>query len=148
MQELAPLPNPLSPNLPSPNHLPFTPPPSSPSVLNTPRKKSYSDMFMTKMAVSHKQPLGAIQPSPSSAGHWVNGGSLFSPNDRGPPLFTPCHPSIRDEQSQTIPLNASMSVTWPRTGGGGSTTRTRMTNQISVDTNKLTGGKLRLILAV
>lgn len=133
VKELAPLSNP-----PSPKHLPFHPPPESPSALSNPRKKTYSDMYLAKKASSQK-PLAAIQPTPSAGGHWGNNvSSLSGANDRGAPLFTPRHSSVSDDHSTSTP-NSSMSVTWPHSGGGGALSK--VTNQITADTSKITGGK-------
>ncbi len=132
VKELAPLPNPQYAK-----HLPFSPPPSK---LHVPiqRKKNYSDMYMVKVSSAQK-PLAAVQTHPSAGGHWGNESSLSSANDRGPPLFTPRHASVGDEQHTSIMQpNASMSVTWPRSGGG--VALTRGTNQITADTSKITGG--------
>ena len=138
VKELAPLPNPLSPK-----HL-FTPPPVSPSSLTTPRQMTYSDMFKAKKASSQKplpltQSLATVQPPTTTGGPWTNGGVLSSTNERAQPLFTSRHASVGEDQSRTVPPNASMSVTWPRSGGGVS--QMKLTNQISADTSKLTGGK-------
>ncbi len=133
VKELAPLPNP-----PSPKHLSFNRPPGSPSALPNPRKKTYSDMYLAKKASSQK-PLAAIQPTPSVGGHWGNTGSLSSGNDRGAPLFTPRHSSVSDDHSTASIMqpNSSMSVTWPHSG---SMALSKVTNQITADTSKLTGG--------
>ncbi len=131
VKELAPLSNP-----PSPKHLPFNPLSESPSVLPNPRKKTYSDMYLAKKA--SQKPLAAIQATPSAGGNW---GLLSSANDRVAPLFTPRHASVSDDQSTTATIqpNSSMSVTWPRSGGG--VALSKVTNQITADTSKITGGK-------
>ncbi len=141
VKELAPLPNPQSSK-----HLPFSPPPVSPSKLPIQRKKNYSDMYMVKVSSTQK-PLAAVQPPPNTGGHWGNGGSsLSSANDRGPPLFTSRHASVGDEHTSIMQPNASMSVTWPRPGGG--VALMRGTNQITADTSKITGGKATLSIII
>ena len=49
--------------------------------------------------------------------------------------------SVSDDQSTTATIqpNSSMSVTWPRSGGG--VALSKVTNQITADTSKITGGK-------
>ena len=100
---------------------------------------------MAKKASSQKplpltQSLAVVQTPPTSGGHWSNGSSFSGTNERGPPLFPSRHASIGDDQPQTIHPDASMSVTWPRSGGG--VAQMRGTNQISADASKLTGGEL------
>lgn len=102
--------------------------------------------------------LAAVQPTNGLGGlaSYRNSlGSLGSPiksSDKGVPLFTPRQtPSLPSEDltytqqsyspttsGMALNPNTSMSVTWPRSGGGG--TLTKATNQISADVSKVTGG--------